>query len=736
MKRKYEIRERIVALGVAIGASVAVVGAASAPVETSRTRYLMGTTLEIRAAGTGQETALEAAFDRVAALEGVLSDWDPNAELARLNTLCATPDNAESWQPVSSELALRLAEARAWAERTDGAFDPTLGAIAVAEGLRPGLETTGPVVTVREHYAVRLAEPAVRCGRAGLRFDLGGIGKGMALDAAAEELRRRGVENVLLDFGGQVLALGDGPGDEGWTVGVAAPEARDRAALGVRLLNESLAVSGNGERGMHLYDPARGTPTKGGAQSGVIAPSATAADVFATVLAVTGDPANLPELVDYLVQHSDADRAPHMSPGFAARAGAPAASGDTPTKKEKLEEKVERLGKELEVVAGELAKLRAGEDVEAKPDAKGPQGMAPAASKVYRKDRGVSIGGYGEFLYEDFSATKDDGSRSGKGAKSDFLRAVFYFGYKFNDKILFNSEIEFEHASTGKSGSASVEFAYIDFMLDPRANVRAGLVLVPVGLVNELHEPPTFLGARRPDVEGKIIPTTWRENGVGLWGDIGPFSYRTYVMNGMDSTGFGGSSGLRGGRQKGSKAKTEDLAFVVRVDYTGVPGFLAGGSYYSGDSGHDAVIGGEVLEGNVSIVEMHFDWKWRGIEARGLWANVDVDQAELISIQNDTLVGSEMDGWYLQAGYNVFTGTRFANQALIPFVRVEEFDTHKEVPSILAKSGEPAYDREVMTYGLVYRPIPQVAVKVDFQDFDDAAGTGLDQVNAAVGFYF
>ena len=140
-------------------------------------------------------------------------------------------------------------------------------------------------------------------------------------------------------------------------------------------------------------------------------------------------------------------------------------------------------------------------------------------------------------LYQGYDDTLDDGTDSGATDQLDFLRAIVYFGYKWNDHWLFNSEIEFEHASTEDGGEASVEFAYLDYLWKPELNARAGLLLIPMGFVNELHEPTTFLGARRPDVERVIIPTTWRENGFGLFGEAGPVSYRTYVVNGFEADG-------------------------------------------------------------------------------------------------------------------------------------------------------------------------------------------------------
>src|SRR5262249_21507046 len=145
-------------------------------------------------------------------------------------------------------------------------------------------------------------------------------------------------------------------------------------------------------------------------------------------------------------------------------------------------------------------------------------------------------------------AKAEEDEATEEGRQFDLRRAVVYVGYKWNDHLLFNSEGEFEHAGEEIEG----EFAYLDYLWKPQANFRRGLILVPMGFLNELHEPTTFLGADRPDTEQLILPTTWRENGVGLFGDLGGFRYRTYLMNGLDASGFS-ERGLAGGRQNGSE---------------------------------------------------------------------------------------------------------------------------------------------------------------------------------------
>lgn len=400
-------------------------------------------------------------------------------------------------------------------------------------------------------------------------------------------------------------------------------------------------------------------------------------------------------------------------------------------------ERIAEIERRLGILAEEVENLKVGEAMPSAVDDAVMPGLAPAAAKVYRTDQGLSIGGYGEALVEVFDDSRDDGASSGKTDTVDFLRAIIYFGYKFDDRFVFNSEIEFEHASTSKSGSASVEFAYLDYLYRPGLNVRGGLLLTPMGLVNELHEPTTFLGAKRPETERRIIPSTWRENGLGIHGSIGGFSYRTYLMNGLNAAGFS-ASGLRGGRQKGSKAKLEDIAWVGRVDWTGTPGLIVGASVYNGDSGQDLVTDdGNSVDVPTTIWEAHVDWRFRGLELRGLYARADLDGVadlnQALDLDGGASVGEQMEGAYLQAGYDLLS-RRQGRQALTPYVRWETVNTQKRVPD--GYDSNPATDTEVLTLGLAYQPIEQIIVKIDWQDVDNGAGTGVDQFNVAFGYIF
>lgn len=406
-------------------------------------------------------------------------------------------------------------------------------------------------------------------------------------------------------------------------------------------------------------------------------------------------------------------------------------------------DRLAELERRLELLAAELERLDLGGAATAAaqpatPAEGGEHGFAPAASKIYRTEQGLSIGGYGEMLYERFDSELDDGTEATATDQLDFLRAILYFGYKFNDRILFNSEIEVEHASSGEEGEVSLEFGYLDFLLRPEVNVRAGLLLVPMGFVNELHEPPVFLGARRPDVEQRLIPTTWRENGFGLFGDLGPFTYRSYLVNGFDASGFS-ASGVRGGRQKGSEALAENFAWVGRVDYTGTPGLLVGGSLYTGNSGQGLVApGGGALGVGTTIYEGHLEWTYRGFELRALGVRTQLDDVaglnQALGLTGDDGVGEEQEGYYVQLGYDLFSRFPKGEMSLIPYARWESFDTQAEVPAGFLR--DPARDVESLTLGLAFKPLDQVIVKADYQDYDNGAGTALDQFNVAIGYLF
>ena len=382
-----------------------------------------------------------------------------------------------------------------------------------------------------------------------------------------------------------------------------------------------------------------------------------------------------------------------------------------------VKRQIEILGQEIEALKTHQTETIAVADTQ-------QYGFGPAASKVYRSQNGVSIGGYGEMIYE---------NPEGAVATADSLRAVVYTGYKFNDHVLFNSELEVEHANLERGGNVELEFAHLDYLVKPSFNFRSGLMLMPVGLTNEMHEPTAFLGARRPVVEHHIIPSTWSELGAGVFGDVGRVSYRAYVVTGLDASGFGPEETIREGRQAGGEAKAEDWGVVGRADWHPFEGAMLGGSLYSGDSGQGADFGGRVTLG-----EVHADAKVRGFSLRALVTHGTIGDAAQINEANgltgDESIGKAFGGWYVEGGYDISTVLPRQEMSLIPYARYEKLDSQRRVPSGYARN--PANDQSIFTLGVAFKPISQTVIKVDWQNVDNEAETGQNQWNLALGYIF
>lgn len=383
----------------------------------------------------------------------------------------------------------------------------------------------------------------------------------------------------------------------------------------------------------------------------------------------------------------------------------------------------DELARRLDAVSGEIERLQSGSSDPVADQA--DQGLGRAASKVYRREQGLSIGGYGESVFQ---------GRAGATDRFDALRVVTYVGYKFDEHFLFNSEIEIEHgtteaesATTDEGGEVAVEFAYLDWLPRPDFGVRAGLLLLPVGLVNEMHEPTAFLPADRPQTERRILPSTWRESGVGLHGDVGGFAWRAYLVNGLNGEEFG-ASGLRDGRQGGNRAAAEDLAAVLRLDWVDTPGLLVGASLYRGDAGQDDE---DLPDLGTTIFDVHADWRSGPWSVRAVVARAQVDDAGAFDAATDAGLAEELEGAYVEVGYDIFRRLiPVLGQSLEPFLRLETIDTQAELPDGVAR--DSSQDDEIRTFGVAWKPIESIVVKLDYQDWDE----GRDQLDLLFGYVF
>ncbi len=429
--------------------------------------------------------------------------------------------------------------------------------------------------------------------------------------------------------------------------------------------------------------------------------------------------------------------------GGALCAGAAWGEGDDATRAR--DDRIAELERKLEVVTEELARVRTQVAVPEEAELKSAYGLGPAASRIYGIQRGLSIGGYGEANYTNFvgDAGPDDRDRA------DFLRLVTYLGYKFSDRIVFNSELEFEHAAIGEetvsaeSGEVAIEFAALDFFWRKELNARAGLLLVPMGFINEVHEPPFFYGVTRPETERRILPATWRENGVGVFGTLGEsLDYRAYVITGFNAEGFS-DAGVRGGRQQGNRALAEDLAFVLRMDWHPdfAPGWLFGGSFYTGHSGQDGSVDDRDLpHAQLSMLELHAQWRSGPWHARGLfaWSRLS-DTASLNRVLErplDRPIAEEMLGGYAELAYDLWPwlGGDDHDWTLEPFFRLEYVDTQHEVASGFTPNRNNA--TWVYTPGIHFKPHPNVVLKLEYRNFEARDGSRPDELALGMGFAF
>jgi hypothetical protein len=396
---------------------------------------------------------------------------------------------------------------------------------------------------------------------------------------------------------------------------------------------------------------------------------------------------------------------------------------------------IEELRRQIDVLAEEIEQLRSGEVdmVELTPERQSTLGLAPSAAAAYeRRTPGISFAGYGEMLFQNYAVNNESGAGGAPPTQFDFLRVILYSGYRFSDKFLFNSEIEIEHAK-----EIFVEFAYVDYMPTENLTVRGGMVLVPLGLVNEFHEPTAFIGAKRPETESRIIPSTWRENGAGILGSVGLVNFRAYVTNGFNGSSFS-SAGVRKGRQKGGKALAANMAFSGRLDITPTPGVFVGVGLYSGGSGQEAIVlDGETLTLGTMITEVHGQAQFRGFDVRALFAQASIDQAgkasRALGLEMGSPIAETMQGGYIQVGYDLLSQTT-SPIGLTPYVRYEQVDTQHRVPTGFTR--DLSRDGTFTTFGVELKPIPNVVVKADYQRVINEAGSGRNQFNINLGYAF
>ena len=337
-----------------------------------------------------------------------------------------------------------------------------------------------------------------------------------------------------------------------------------------------------------------------------------------------------------------------------------------------------------------------------------PLGRAPTMS-------GSAFGGYGELTLN---------VPSNAPGVVDLRRLVLFFGHNFTDRIRFYSEFEVEHAvaSSSDQGEAEVEQAYLDGLLSRRINLRGGLILMPMGIVNVYHEPPSFNGVDRPDVDQFVIPSTWREPGFGIFGEIAEgLRYQLYFVNGFNANGFTAETAIREGHQEAQLAHAGDYGAIARIDYEPVLGTVIGASAYGASSGN--TLTSTVGRVPVGLFDVDARFHKGGFTARAEFALLLIGDADKLNQalssgtpeqQAARPVASQSRGGYAEIAYDVLRVLApSSEQALNAFTRFDYANTQAVVPVGLAP--RPEFRRYSQMVGLVYKPIPQIALKMDYR---------------------
>ena len=329
----------------------------------------------------------------------------------------------------------------------------------------------------------------------------------------------------------------------------------------------------------------------------------------------------------------------------------------------------------------------------------------------------TTIGGYGELHYNNLNA--NDPSRDVE--MLDLHRFVLFFGHQFNDRTRFYSEVEVEHAFVADTGGdtpgeVEIEQAFIEFDLRQNLYAKAGLFLIPVGILNETHEPDTFYGVERNDVENIIVPSTWWEGGAGLNGRWGSgWNWDLAFTSGLQMPTTGSNAfRVRSGRQKVAKAVASDGAVTGRLRYLGVPGLQAAVTVqYQFDPSQ---VSNDGLDSG-TLVEAHVDYQRNGFGLRALYARWDFSGDAVEAAEADT-----QTGWYIEPSYRLNDKVGF-------YARYEDVD---------AARGQDKFDQ--WEVGLNWWPAKNVVIKFDYRDrshdLDSQNGRDFSGIDLGLGYSF
>ena len=356
-----------------------------------------------------------------------------------------------------------------------------------------------------------------------------------------------------------------------------------------------------------------------------------------------------------------------------------------------------------------------------------------SSKKVEKKDPSIRIGGYGEL---DYIFKKANGNGK-EGNTFDPHRFVLYVNSDLSESITLNTELEWEHGGDSGAGSEiAVEQFFLDFRHQRPLNFKAGLMLVPLGGINLGHEPTNFNSTERPELDRFLIPSTWREMGAGIHGALGnKVDYQLLVMNGLDGSKFSAANGLRSGRQKVEVDNNDSKAIVARLEVRPVTNLYTNFSAYRGDSAAAGKPGAVT-----TIAAVDGKYSLGKAELSGEYVLIDLKHPERLSAE----IGGRMSGYWVEGAYHVLPESmkqgKLVDADVVVFARYSAFDTQQGTIADPTKASGK-YDRNYTTVGMVFKPVTTVAIKADYQIYDDHRNSSElaldnDKFQVTLGYVF
>ena len=399
------------------------------------------------------------------------------------------------------------------------------------------------------------------------------------------------------------------------------------------------------------------------------------------------------------------------------------------------------------------------------------------ASEITEDFTRFRFGGYGEiaasYMDYDWNWVTNVGTNHRNRATISIPRFILAFDYKFSPKWMLSSEIEFESGGTGaakeiewyeengeyeteieKGGEVALEQFHISYLFHKSLNFRFGHMIVPVGLTNAHHEPLNFFGVYRPEGETTILPSTWHETGIALFGELGHFDYELQAVSGLDPQAFRMESWIGEGRQTAfEETQFTHPAFVARVNYNGVRrirGLRVGASFYYNQPSKNGSKPSRNRDYKYPLTIVTADAQYKSpsgnLLARGnvVYGHLG-NSARLTSVNNgsssasgypNSTVAETAVSYAAEVGYNVGSFFRGKDLRLYPFFRYEYYNPMQSVEAGKGLLADKRLQKSVITAGLNYYPLPNLVVKADYTHRIVGRGNYNSQNMVSVGIAY